>query len=914
MLRAANTILALFIAALLLGCEEPQPIAERAQAVSRQAHRLLRFSAVVQPGRRQALRAEGVTLLKRRGDGWWLAVGPEAAFDGLAGTLGVETVHTPAPGEKLSPRVRAALARGAGEALVLWVLMSDHQEEEPESLALLRPLDRRARRVGFAPVYRVSCEPERARELAALDAVRYVDIKPGPAIPLLYESRKAIGVEALHAAKTGTTPPSYVLAGKGTVGGIWDPHGVDPKHADLAPNLLRWPDPSTPSSIYHGTAVHGCMAGTGARSNQGSHPWSPYQLRGMAPEAKVAQYITNHDVDKNGKGTTFLQQYMEARNVYGVDAINFSFSLGYSAEYTISSLNLDYVIARAHLSLPEPVTFALSAGNEGWKYGYGSITGFSSAKNVLAVGASDWADGSLVSFSSFGPTKDRRLKPEITAPGCSSHGKTKVGIDRVRIIPVTGAAKEWTFDSGLQGWKVVRHLSKLTVKNGVMEATTTGGDPGVYSPDKLKLDPKKYTKVEVTMRADRHHRAEIFWKTNKGKFHWRRQKSFFINADGKLRTYTLDLSKHKEWKDTVEQIRVDPVITGIMLTVPGNSYSTSCGTSMSSPITAGGVLLMVQAWRQTFPTGKEGKRPSPALVKAMLAATARDMIGTGPGKNPDTKAPVVYTKGPDYPTGYGEIQIDRAVKLIQAAGKGKRGFFEGTIPRTGRKVNVRYRLSAAPATPPSVTLAWDDPPGEPGSASVLQNDLDLSVYTPDGRTLLPFILNPDKPTEAAKTGADRRNNLEQVQLTLPDPGYYVVTVKGNELARGPQTFALVLSNVSTLDKVELDADGDGSYSADDCDDHDPRVHPGAKEVPDNGLDDDCDPKTVDRTAVDQGMADTLPPITDSEAPRPEAGLYIRGMGGGGCSCNDQDASKDGGGLVVGIVLLVGVWRRRRSGE
>ena len=908
---AAASLLTLITCA---GCGRQQPeVSRRAQAVSQRVHRLLHFFAVVQPGRRRALNHRGIELLVRRGGGWWLAVGPERAFDGLAGTLGVAQVHLPTPEEKLSSRVKNILARGGGGRLKLWVLMSDYQEEEPGSLALLKPLDPGARRVGFAPVYQISGTPSRALALAALDPVRYVDVAPGPAIPLLYESRKAIGIEALHAAVTSTTPPSYKLAGKGTVGGIWDPHGIDPKHADLSPNLLRWPDPSIPSSIYHGTAVNGCMAGTGVRSAQG-HPWSPYQLRGMAPEAKVAQYVTNHDRDKNGKGTTFLQQYLEARDVYGVDAINFSFSLGYQAEYTISGLNLDYVIARAHLSLPEPVTFALSAGNEGWKYGYGSITGFSSAKNVLAVGASDWADGTLVSFSSFGPTKDLRLKPEITAPGCSSHGKTKVGFDRVRIIPVSGAAKDWTFDSGLQGWKVVRHLSKLAVKNGVMEASTTGGDPGVYSPDKLKLDPKKYTKVEITMRADHHHRAELFWKTNKGKFHGKRLKRFFINADGTLRTYTLDLSKHKEWKDTIEQIRVDPIVTGIMLTVPGNTYSTSCGTSMSSPITAGGVLLMVQAWRQSFPSGSQGKRPSPAMVKAMLVATARDMVGQGPGKNPDTKVATVYPKGPDYPTGYGEIQIGRAVKLIQAAAAGKKGFFEGDIPRTGRKVNVRYRLSAAPMAVPSVTLAWDDPPGEPGSANVLQNDLDLSVYTPDGRTLLPFILDPTKPDQLAKTGADGDNNLEQVQLTSPDPGYYIVTIKGHELARGPQRFALVLSDVSTLDKVELDADGDGSYAPDDCNDYDPNVHPDAKEIEGNGLDDDCDAKTPDRAATDLGVADAQSPPVDADIIGPDTGYWVRGMGGGGCSCKDRGALSGDGGMVVGLLLVLGVLRRRRSGE
>lgn len=41
------------------------------------------------------------------------------------------------------------------------------------------------------------------------------------------------------------------------------------------------------------------------------------------------------------------------------------------------------------------------------------------------------------------------------------------------------------------------------------------------------------------------------------------------------------------------------------------------------------------------------------------------------------------------------------------------------------------------------------------------------------------------------------------------------------------------------DTAALDADGDG-FAADDCDDGDPAIHPGADDVPDDGVDQDCD--------------------------------------------------------------------------
>lgn len=228
--------------------------------------------------------------------------------------------------------------------------------------------------------------------------------------------------------------------------------------------------------------------------------------------------------------------------------------------------------------------------------------------------------------------------------------------------------------------------------------------------------------------------------------------------------------------------RIKPDLVGngeeVFSTGPTNTsnYRSDSGTSMAAPNVAGSINLLVELQNRLYGTN----HPLWASTLKGLAIHTADEAGSAPG--------------PDYRFGWGLLNARRAALLIQSnyASQAKAHIKE-VILTSGDY--IEFPVVSVGTEPLKVTICWTDPPATPVAASVdptnrtLVNDLDLRVISPSGTTNFPYVLNPFAPTNAAATGDNVRDNVEQVVITNTVAGSYLVRVahKGALLDDGGQT-------------------------------------------------------------------------------------------------------------------------------
>lgn len=173
--------------------------------------------------------------------------------------------------------------------------------------------------------------------------------------------------------------------------------------------------------VKRGTSYYtGSSHGTSVLSTIGGFSSNPTFV-GTAPDASFYLFITEDDSKEVILEESLWVEAAELADSLGVDIINSS--LGYttydyknhSHKYEDMNGSTTFISRGAAVGASKGIIIVNSAGNEGaspWKY----ISAPADVAGVLSVGAVDF-NKTIASFSSFGPTFDSRVKPDVVAQG-----------------------------------------------------------------------------------------------------------------------------------------------------------------------------------------------------------------------------------------------------------------------------------------------------------------------------------------------------------------------------------------------------------------------------------------------------------------------------------------------------------------
>ena len=249
----------------------------------------------------------------------------------------------------------------------------------------------------------------------------------------------------------------------------------------------------------------------------------------------------------------------------------------------------------------------------------------------------------------------------------------------------------------------------------------------------------------------------------------------------------VNMSSFSSWGPADDgRVKPDIVANGVDLYSTTDShdaaYTSSSGTSMSSPSVTGSLLLLQEYWQELNGAGN-----------FMLASTLKGLII-------HTADEAGIEDGPDYQFGWGlmntkkaalTISEDQNMNVIDEVALPEGGYFEMILNVDGTE-DVK------------VTICWTDPPGQPVSPQLdpldpmLINDLDIRV-TNDGNTYYPWKLNPLSPSSiASNDGENDVDNTEVVWIEgAPAGEYRVIIDHDGTLEGGSQVFSIIVSGVTS---------------------------------------------------------------------------------------------------------------------
>ena len=325
--------------------------------------------------------------------------------------------------------------------------------------------------------------------------------------PLYYitqnvNSAKSIAVDSIQSAP-------YSLTGTGLTVGVWDAGSLRLTHQEFSGSRLRNMDAVTNDT--HSMHVAGTIGAAGIVANAkgmatavhiDSYDWnsdfSEITSRAATSPGQQATnlYLSNHSygylsgwenkkwwgngTDQNGFEDDFGRYTSYTRNL-DVIAYNATYYLGFWAAMNERSHNYSNgttVYLSPSSTTPVIYDTAIHPPGDGkYRNGFECIGSLSIAKNIVTVGAvndsvsngqRDISKATLTSFSSWGPTDDGRIKPDIVANGASLYSTDDDSDSDYRTMSGTSMATPSACGAAAL---LVEHYSNLN-NGGAMRSST----------------------------------------------------------------------------------------------------------------------------------------------------------------------------------------------------------------------------------------------------------------------------------------------------------------------------------------------------------------------------------------------------------------------------------------------------------
>lgn len=243
------------------------------------------------------------------------------------------------------------------------------------------------------------------------------------------------------------------------------------------------------------------------------------------------------------------------------------------------------------------------------------------------------------------------------------------------------------------------------------------------------------------------------------------------------------------------RIKPDVVAAGVAInssvSLGDDQYALEDGTSMSSPAVAGALFLVQQHYKNS----NNGNFLRSDALRGLAIHTAEEA-----GSNP----------GPDYGFGWGLMNVEKAINFISNTTQNH----VLSIENLANGATFTRQINVIGGQPLKVTIVWIDPAATPLSVTDpntpnnttprLVNDLDVRILDANNAIItdLPWKLNVANQTSAATKDDNLVDNIEQIDVAVPTAGSYTVRVTHKGSLANTQSFALLMTGVSTTSNTQ----------------------------------------------------------------------------------------------------------------